>query len=50
MNAPACRWSSTPRSTTAEPIVCTLLHAIATFRGTGTDALVMGDYVLTSEN
>jgi carbamoyltransferase len=34
----------------SEPIVCTPAHAIATFRGTGIDALVMGDYVLTCEN
>jgi carbamoyltransferase len=33
----------------SEPIVCTPAHAIATFRGAGLDALVMGDHCLTSE-
>ena len=34
----------------SEPIVCTPTHAIATFRGTGIDALFMGDFYLTAEN
>jgi carbamoyltransferase len=33
----------------SEPIVCTPSHAIATFRGTGIDALFMGDICLTSQ-
>jgi carbamoyltransferase len=33
----------------SEPIVCTPAHAIATFRGTGIDALFMGDIYLTAQ-
>lgn len=33
----------------SEPIVCTPAHAITTFRGAGLDALLMGDYCLTSD-